>query len=82
MACTGRFKDDMEWGTRLRRFRQGEPTLNDIRTINDTCLVSEDRLPPTGVQVACYYNKNRDAVNTAVFEEYCQKLTGKKTKSS
>ena len=65
-----RFKDDPEWGLRLRRFREGEPTLEDIRFINENCDVAE-KPPPLGIQVASYYNQTRDAVNAAFFEQYC-----------
>ena len=68
-----RFKNDTAWGERLLRFRDGEPTLEDVRTVNNACRISEERKPPAGIQVATYFNKNRDAVNTAVFEEYCRK---------
>jgi hypothetical protein len=66
-----RFQDDPEWGERMSRFREGEPTLSDVRTINDSCLVQETRKPPPNTQVATFKNKNRDAVNALVFEQYC-----------
>ena len=66
-----RFLDDPVWGERMRRFREGYPTLQDIRTINKSCLVSTRRQPPARIQVACHRNSTRDAVNCAIFEEYC-----------
>ena len=33
--------------------------------------MNEDRKPPPGVQIACYENRDRDAMNAAVFEEFC-----------
>jgi len=66
-----RFRDDLPWGRRLMRFRAGKPELEDVRTINKNCLVSETRKPPPGVQVACFSNKDRDAVNCATFERFC-----------
>jgi hypothetical protein len=67
-----RFKDDPEWGERLYRFREGRPTLADIRTINDVCHVYV-KPPPANIQVATFFNRNRDAVNAAVFEDWCRK---------
>lgn len=68
-----RFRTDPEWGEMNMRFRQGKPTVEDIETINENCLV-ENRLdnPPEGVQVATYGNKERDAINTSVFDQYCE----------
>lgn len=68
---THRFRDDPVYGQRMFRFRQGKPTLEDVQTLNAKCHVSV-KPPPPGIQVATYYNKNRDAVNTAVFEEWCR----------
>ena len=62
-----RFKDDLDWGHRLRRFRIGKPTLQDVRLINNTCL----KRAPDGTRVATYFNKECDALNTSIFEEYC-----------
>jgi len=67
-----RFKDDLEWGHRLLRFREGEPTVEDIRVINDCCAVSEEHVPPSDIQIATYKNRDRDAINSAIFEEYCK----------
>ena len=65
-----RFKDDPEWGEILLRFRNGKPTHHDIRRINEECHVSQ-KLPPKGIQVATYFNKNRDAINSGIFEDWC-----------
>jgi hypothetical protein len=68
-----RFNKDEPWGFRLLRFRDGFPTVSDIRKINKECVISEGHKPPIGVQVACFANKDRDAVNCATFETYCKK---------
>ena len=65
------FKDDPDWGQRLFRFRCGKPTSEDIAFINSCCTISDDHFPEKPVPVACYRNVERDAVNSAVFEEYC-----------
>ena len=66
-----RFADDVEWGHINMRIRAGCPTKEDIQKINDTCLVSNTHKPPKGIQVATYTNKDRDAINCAIFEEFC-----------
>lgn len=68
-----RFKDDPAWGERCLRFREGRPTLEDIKTINESCLVTPQNQPPPNVQVATKINANRDAINSQVFEEFCKK---------
>lgn len=65
-----RFSDDKEWGERLLRFREGCPTAEDINVINENCHVAVKDVP-AGIQHATYRNANRDAINTALFEEYC-----------
>ena len=69
-----RFCDDLEWGLLLRRFREGEVTLEDIQKINSECLVGY-RNVPEGIQVACHGNKERCAVNCNVFDQYCDMAT-------
>ena len=66
-----RFKNDKEWGEILLRFREGCPTYDDIATINKSCQLSVKHVP-AGIQVATYRNRNRDAINSALFEEYCK----------
>lgn len=66
-----RFLKDPEWGERLLRFRGGIPTFEDIDVINEHCHIS-NRIPPKHIQVATYYNKNRDAINSAIFEDWCE----------
>ena len=66
-----RFKDDPVWGERLLRFRNGVPTASDVKFINDNCHVN-NKEPPSNIQIATYFNKNRDAINSAIFEDYCE----------
>jgi hypothetical protein len=65
-----RFKDDPEWGELLFRFRNGVPTIQDIRRINERICLSADDLPPN-IRYATFRNRDRDAINTAVFMKYC-----------
>ena len=67
-----RYSEDPEWGRLLSRFRAGKPTLEDIRKINDECLVSPSNPAPLNVQMAVHRNANRDALNAGVFEEFCE----------
>lgn len=66
-----RFSEDMEWGRLLRRFREGKITIDDIRLINSRCHV-QGRDVPSGVQAACFGNKERNAINSLVFDQYCK----------
>jgi hypothetical protein len=66
-----RFKDDPAWGELLGRFRIGKPRPEDINLINDTCMVSDTREVPPNTPIAVYVNRNRDALNSAMFEDYC-----------
>ena len=66
-----RFKDDPEFGELNFRIREGNPTLADIKKLNENCVVGPNHLPNPNVQVATYFNKERDAVNSSVFNRYC-----------
>ena len=65
-----RFRKDEQWGNIMSRFREGCPTQDDIRLINEKCHDRNDI--PEGTQVATYANKDRDAVNSAIFEDLCK----------
>ncbi len=67
-----RFMKDPPWGEAMFRFREGNPTIQDIDLINENCHVDK-KPPPAGIPIATHTNANRDAVNAAVFEEYCIK---------
>jgi hypothetical protein len=68
-----RFSNDVKWGNMLKRFRNGEPSLRDIQEINNHCVAKDtDESLPAGVAYACYRNRDRDAINTATFEEHCK----------
>ncbi|CAB9520376.1 Pfam:DUF889 [Seminavis robusta] len=66
-----RFRNDIPWGERLKRFRAGKPTKDDIMYINHHCVVSKNHKPNSNIQVACHYNWERDVVNTTVFQQFC-----------
>ena len=65
-----RFKQDLEWGKLLYRFRNGEVTEEDIDTINNQVVHTNTELP-SNIKYATYYNRDRDAINTALFETCC-----------
>ena len=74
-----RFKDDEEWGKLLFRFRNGVPTREDILKINERVCYNADELP-SSLRYATFTNKDRDAINTAVFSKYCSSSKDKHTK--
>ena len=67
-----RFKDDPTYGKRMARFREGEPEIEDIETLNRECSIN-NKPAPVGIQVATYRNRNRDAINSKIFDDYCEK---------
>jgi hypothetical protein len=73
-----RFKDDPEWGNRLQKFRNGTVDLSDIAAINARVVTdpSNNLTLPPDVKYATYYNRDRDAINAALFEERCKSLYG------
>lgn len=68
-----RFKDDESWGRLLLRIRDGNMTLEDIKEINK-CVVSCDTQLPSDIRYATYHNRDRDAINAALFEEHCKMM--------
>jgi len=68
-----RFKDDPAWGCLLLRFRDGKVTVQDIDTINE-CVVDPGTQLPEDTRYATYFNRDRDAINAALFEERCKVL--------
>ena len=57
----------------LRRFREGRATSSDIKTINNR-VVNEKTILPTNLRYATYFNRDRDAINAALFEQRCTDL--------
>jgi hypothetical protein len=35
-------------------------------------MVSDTHVPPAGIQVACFQNRDWDAINCATFEKFCE----------
>ena len=66
-----RFKNDPAYGELCLRFRDGTVTTDDINMLNDSCLVNGSTVLPEGIQYATYENRDRDAINTALFEKRC-----------
>ncbi|KMZ58815.1 hypothetical protein ZOSMA_7390G00010, partial [Zostera marina] len=74
-----RFKLDMYWGFLLKRFRSGEVTQDDIDFINKRLVrngkvVTDGTYIPEDLKYATYFNRDRDAINTALFEKRCQEI--------
>ena len=73
-----RFRNDREWGNILSRFRNGEVTENDIERINERVVLDSTDVPdhlPSDLRYVTYYNKDRDAINTALFEKRAENMT-------
>ena len=66
-----RFREDAKWGDIMARFREGKPTEDDIETTNRECH-TDTKTPPTGLQIATYTNKDRDAINASIFDMWTQ----------
>ena len=70
-----RFKKDVRWGKLLMRMRNGELTKEDVEFINTKVVtVHKSRHLPKDLRYATYFNRDRDAINTALFEEHCTRL--------
>jgi hypothetical protein len=67
------FKDDPEWGKLLQRFRDGMATLADIDMINERVVKMFTELPDD-IKYVTYFNKDRNAINAALFQEWCETL--------
>lgn len=65
-----RFKKDPEFGHLLRRIRNGSASKYDIEKINTRVVQKEEDLP-SDLKYATYTNKDRDAINAALFEKRC-----------
>jgi hypothetical protein len=69
-----RFKEDHAWGMLLRRFRDGLATLDDIKWINERVVREGEIELPKNIRYATYFNRDRDSINTALFEKLCKEL--------
>ena len=48
-----RFQQDSVYGEMMARFREGNPTKEDIEIINEKCMI-QNKQPPQGVQVTTF----------------------------
>jgi Helitron helicase-like domain at N-terminus/PIF1-like helicase len=62
-----RFKNDPQWGELLMRLRNGDFSKKDLDLINKKIKLQK-KIPPQ-IRYACYFNRDRDAINSAIFEE-------------
>ena len=62
-----RFKHDLRWGKLLQRIRDGKARDKDIKRINKH--IKRNSTIPSTIRYASFYNRDRDAINTAIFEE-------------
>jgi len=68
-----RFKDDPQHGERLVRLRNGKVTKEDLVHFNKR-VVTEDTELPEDIRYATYFNRDRDSINAALFEERCKDM--------
>ena len=70
-----RFKKDMSWGKLLMRMRNGELTEEDVEFINTKVVTGNKSIHlPKDIRYATNFNRDRDAINMALFEEDCARL--------
>ena len=62
-----RFKNDPEWGNLLMRLRNGDFSDEDLILVNNRIQLNQ-KVPPR-IRYACFFNRDRDAINTAIFED-------------
>ena len=68
-----RFAKDPKYGEIMGRFRDGKPTLNDLRTLNTRVVSSSSQTQELFAQVAgkmtyaTFYNKDKEAINSGIF---------------
>jgi hypothetical protein len=67
----GRHRCNLKYGDIMRRFREGQVSTEDITFINDNCVIKDMHAPKSNVPIAVYRKKNRDAINSESFEEFC-----------
>ena len=68
---THRFKKDPLWGQILLRFRNGTVTTRDIDDVNER-VANVSTVLPKQIRYATYFNRDRDSINTGLFEERCR----------
>jgi hypothetical protein len=65
------FMDDPEFGAINKRLRNGVDNLSDIQQINSVCCISPTHVPSPNIPIVVHKNPSRDAINCAMFEDYC-----------
>ena len=58
-------------GRHFTAFLRCNPTTDNIHYINENCYV-DVKTSPESVQIATRVNVNRDAINTAIFRDWCE----------
>ena len=70
-----RFKKDVSWGKLLMRVQNRELTKEDVELINTKVVTGNNSIHlPKDIRYVTYFNRDRDAINTALFEECCARL--------
>jgi hypothetical protein len=72
-------KEDYLQYSVLARVNDGTLTVTDIEYINVTCYAKYCRystVMPPNIQYCTYYNRDRDSINTGLFDDYCRRTGG------
>ena len=70
-----RFKKDVSWGKLLMRMQNGELTKEEVEFINTKVVtVFKSIHLPKDIRYVTYFNRDRDAIDMALFEECCARL--------
>ena len=70
-----RFKKDVSWGKLLMRMWNAELTKEDVELINTKVVTANKSIHlPKDIRYVTYFNRDRDAINMALFEECCARL--------
>ena len=67
-----RAKDDQAYAELLKWFREGHPTEGDIHTTNSRVIEDSEAEIPFNIQYACPTNKDRCAINNAIFMKHLE----------
>ena len=70
-----RFKKDVSWAKLLMRMRTRELTKEDVEFIKTKVVTGNKSIYlPKDIRCTTYFNRDRDAINMALFEECCARL--------
>ena len=67
-----RFKKEVSWGKLLMSMQNGELSMEDVEFLNTKVVTGNNSIHlPKDIRYMTYFNRDRDAINTVLFEECC-----------